>query len=144
VTTNLLIERATEDEYAGILEIDAAVMGDYGRAGVITEALARRELFIAREGWEPIGYAIFNRSFFGQYFIELLIVHPDHRRRGIASGLMLHLETICPASRLFTSTNESNLPMQRLCEKRGYARSGYIENLDEGDPEIIYVKFLEK
>jgi GNAT superfamily N-acetyltransferase len=144
MSINILIERATENEYAGILAIDAAVIGDYQRADFITEALARRELFTAREGWEPIGFAIFNQSFFDQYFIELLIVHPDHRRRGVASGLMLHLETICPAPKLFTSTNESNIPMQRLCEQRGYVRSGYIENLDEGDPEIIYVKFLEK
>jgi hypothetical protein len=30
--------------------------------------------------------------------------------------------------------------MQRLCERLGYVRSGWIENLDEGDPEIIYSK----
>lgn len=30
--------------------------------------------------------------------------------------------------------------MQRLCEKLGFVRSGYIENLDEDDPEIVYCK----
>jgi hypothetical protein len=30
--------------------------------------------------------------------------------------------------------------MQALCERLGYVRSGYIENLDEDDPEIIYFK----
>jgi hypothetical protein len=30
--------------------------------------------------------------------------------------------------------------MQNLCEKLGFVRSGCIENLDEGDPEIIYFK----
>jgi hypothetical protein len=34
----------------------------------------------------------------------------------------------------------SNTIMQELFEKLGYIRSGYIENLDEGDPEIIYFK----
>ena len=43
---------------------------------------------------------------------------------------------------MFTSTNQSNLPMQRLCDRLGYVKSGYVENLDEGDPELIYVKLL--
>lgn len=32
--------------------------------------------------------------------------------------------------------------MQRRCERLGYARSGLIEHLDEGDPELIYFKQL--
>lgn len=34
--------------------------------------------------------------------------------------------------------------MQRMCEALGFVRSGYIENLDEGDPEIVYFKPLPK
>jgi len=34
--------------------------------------------------------------------------------------------------------------MQRLCEHLGYVRSGWIDNLDEGDPEIIYFKRVTK
>jgi len=30
--------------------------------------------------------------------------------------------------------------MKRLCERLGYVRSGFIENLDEGDPEVVYFK----
>jgi hypothetical protein len=30
--------------------------------------------------------------------------------------------------------------MQRLCESLGYLRSGLIENLDDGDPEVFYFK----
>jgi hypothetical protein len=30
--------------------------------------------------------------------------------------------------------------MRRLCEKKGFSRSGYVENLDEGDPAIVYFK----
>ena len=35
-----------------------------------------------------------------------------------------------------------NAPMQALVEKLGYVKSGWIENLDEGDPDIIYFKRL--
>lgn len=43
-------------------------------------------------------------------------------------------------AKLFTSTNESNVAMQRLCDRLGYVRSGFIENLDERDPEVVYFK----
>jgi len=46
-----------------------------------------------------------------------------------------------PKRRAFTSTNASNEPMQKLLGKFGFIESGHVENLDEGDPEIIFVKF---
>ena len=33
--------------------------------------------------------------------------------------------------------------MQGLLARLGYLRSGIIENLDESDPELVYVKFLK-
>lgn len=30
--------------------------------------------------------------------------------------------------------------MRRLCEKLGFVQSGFIENPDEGAPEIVYFK----
>lgn len=71
-------------------------------------------------------------------------MEPAHRRHGVATALMRHVESICPTAKLFTSTNESNTPMQRLCKTLGFVRSGWIENLDEGDPEIIYFKRVAK
>jgi hypothetical protein len=32
--------------------------------------------------------------------------------------------------------------MRALLAKRGYTDSGRIENLDPGDPELVFVKFL--
>lgn len=136
-----IVERATEDNLADVLSIDRA-HGDFGRAVFLEAAVRQRECYIAREGWDATGFAILTRSFFGQYFIELLVVHPEHRRQGVAAALIRHLESIVPAEKLFTSTNESNMPMRGLLEKLGYARSGWIDNLDEGDPELIYFKRL--
>ena len=53
---------------------------------------------------------------------------------------MRHIESLLVEEKLFTSTNASNTPMQALCERLGFVRSGYVANLDEGDPEIIYFK----
>lgn len=139
----ILVERATEDDYADILAIDQAAMGNDERREYLASAVMARHAYIAREAGQALGYAVASNSFFGNPFIELLIVHPEERRRGVGAALMGYIEKTCPSAKLFTSTNESNLPMQRLCEKLGFVRSGYVENLDEGDPEIIYFKALK-
>ncbi len=90
-----------------------------------------------------IGFAIADQSFYGQSFIWLLIVDPEYRRQSVASSLIHHIEATCPTEKLFTSTNQSNVIMQRLMKKTGFAKTGYIENLDEGDPEIVYFKRIK-
>ena len=75
--------------------------------------------------------------------IAMLYVHSDHRRRGVATAPIRHMESKCRTPKLFTSTNESNLSMQSLLGKLGYESSGVIHNLDEGDPELIYFKRLK-
>lgn len=136
----MIVERATEDDLEGVIAVDTA----HGtpRLEYLAEAVKKRECYLAREGWDVIGFAILTRSFFGQYFIDLLIVHPDQRRKGVGSALIRHIEAILPAQKLFTSTNQSNTPMRALCETLGYVKSGWIDNLDEGDPEIVYFKRL--
>ena len=34
--------------------------------------------------------------------------------------------------------------MRALCERLGFVKSGWIDNLDPGDPEIVYFKALSK
>jgi len=72
----------------------------------------------------------------------MLYVHPKYRRQGIGVALVSYLFNICNTAKLFTSTNQSNVPMQRLVATLGFGRSGTIDNLDEGDPELVYFKLL--
>ena len=72
----------------------------------------------------------------------MLYIHQDYRRNGVGAALMKHMESECRTEKLFTSTNQSNIPMQRLLAKLEYKPSGKVENLDEGDPELIYFKKL--
>lgn len=74
----------------------------------------------------------------------MLIVDPDYRRLGVASKLVRHIKIVVPTRKLFTSTNRSNVAMQRLMKKLNFAKSGRIENLGEGDPEIVYFKPIRK
>jgi len=137
-----IIERASSEDFEHICALDETVHTGAPRRRFIGEAFAQGRIAVARVDDVIRGYVIFDESFFDQFFVRLLIVHPDFRRRGLATALMRAAELDCQTGKLFTSTNQSNLAMQRLCERLGFARSGYIENLDEGDPELIYVKML--
>ena len=93
---------------------------------------------------QVVGYAVLEYSFFAQGFMAMLYIHPEHRRKGIGSEIVRYVESICKTEKLFTSTNESNLLMQALMAKLRYIPSGIINNLDEGDPELVYFKRLDK
>jgi RimJ/RimL family protein N-acetyltransferase len=58
----------------------------------------------------------------------------------LASSLLTHMSRISPTNKLFSSTNESNESMKKVFIKNNFKKSGYIDNLDEGDPEIIYYR----
>jgi hypothetical protein len=52
--------------------------------------------------------------------------------------LLRHLIGLCRTDKLWTSTNLSNQPMQALLVHAGFRLSGFIENLDENDPELVF------
>jgi ribosomal protein S18 acetylase RimI-like enzyme len=136
------IRLAGASDAEAVCAIDPRVLDTADRRRFIERAMAAKDCYVAVEGAAVVGYAVFDRSFFEQPFVSLLLVDVSRRRRGIGADLMRHIESICVGEKLFTSTNESNAPMQGLCERLGYVRSGRIENLDEGDPEIVYFKRL--
>jgi GNAT superfamily N-acetyltransferase len=87
------------------------------------------------------GYAVIrSHAFFGRDFVELLAVATGERRRGV--GSLLLQEALSPTTRTFTSTNRSNIPMNRLLEKEEWLFSGQLDGIDEGDPELVYFKDL--
>lgn len=134
-----IIDRASSADFEHICELDEIVFSGPSRRRFIGIALGQGRCAIARVDGLVRGYVV-TGEFFGHGFVEMLIVHPDYRRRGIASSLIRSAEIDAPTQKLFTSTNQSNLAMQRLCERLSFVRSGTVENLDDGDPEIIYFK----
>lgn len=138
------IKKAVAKDLRDFLAINATLVDSrVDHADFIRKSLREGKCYIARLGDKAAGLAIMgNALFFEQWYIELVAVHPDYRRRGVATALLQRLAKDCPADKLFTSTNESNTIAQKTYEACGFIRSGYIENLDEGDPEIIYCKML--
>jgi GNAT superfamily N-acetyltransferase len=78
------------------------------------------------------------RHFYDRDFIDLLMVTPAARRRGVGSDLMRWAVTQSTTSQIFTSTNRSNEPMQALLGSLGWHLSGELDGLDPGDPELVY------
>ena len=138
----LAIAVAQQDDADQVTELDRHVLGSATRQAWLRAKIAAGKCVVARAAGHLVGFAVSDRWFFEQPFLELLIVEPATRRQGVASTLVRHVETTWTPGKFFTSTNTSNAPMQRLLESLGYVRSGVVENLDEGDPELIYFKHL--
>jgi ribosomal protein S18 acetylase RimI-like enzyme len=135
-----MVEPATREMYDEIRALDRLLPGLRDRAEPLRQWIAANECWVARRDGQVAGFVIANCTFFAQCFIVLLVVHPEHRRHRVASALIRHVESISPTAKLFTSTNQSNVAMQAVCEALGFVRSGIVENLDEDDPELIYFK----
>ena len=131
---------AAPGDLAGLRFVDPLLRADPDRAESVQRAVEQGCCLAAFDGDEVAGYAVFNSRFFGQAFVELLVVGPAHRRLGIATRLLSEAEHRCAQPKLFTSCSRSNLPAQCLFEKCGFQRSGQIYNLDEDDPELVYFK----
>jgi ribosomal protein S18 acetylase RimI-like enzyme len=129
------IRAATPADTSGVLAIDRTSE----RSGDVTAAVEQGRCLVALRAGEIVGFCVAG-TFFGFDFLELLLVAPEHRRHGIATELVGAWERAARTEKLFTSTNRSNEPMQALCRSLGYERSGHIEHLDEGDPELVLYK----
>jgi len=136
------IRPAARDDLEELVAADGAARGDPGRRDFLRTAIADGNALVAIASGVIAGYAVLDHSFYGNAFLALLVVRADSRRRGFGTALLRAAEARARTPKLFTSTNASNAPMQALLGAAGYERSGVIENLDSGDPELVYVRFL--
>lgn len=136
------VRLAVESDIDSIYSFDAAARHDSHRRDFVSRSVAAGNCFVAVDD-QVIGYAVLEYAFYDHGFVSMLYVHPEHRRLGVGTRLMKHLESVCQTSKLFTSTNLSDILMQSLLVRLGYKLSGVIHNLDEDDPELVYVKFLQ-
>ncbi len=145
--TQVTVRPAGPADVAAIEAVDPVASHDDDRRRFIAERVAAGQTLVAvvddaLDGDAIVGYLVMDHGFFGRGFVAMLCVHPERRRRGIGQALMRHAEVACRTPRIFTSTNRSNLPMQRLLEGLGYRRSGMVDDLDPGDPELFFSRWL--
>lgn len=130
-------EGTSEDEEA-IASFDHIARSDATRAAFVERVLRSETCIVAELQGAVVGYAVLEYTFFEFGFVSMLYVAEAARRRGIGRTLMREIEARCSTTKLFTSTNQSNAPMQALLDRLGYVPSGVIHNLDPGDPELVY------
>jgi ribosomal protein S18 acetylase RimI-like enzyme len=131
----LEVRPATRADLDAVLEISDLPE----REAPVTRWIDKGQCYVADDG-RILGFAVMTRDFFQSAFIELLAVAPDQRRRGLGTAIVEYCDRRTANEKLFTSTNQSNVSMQGLLEKLGFIPTGILENLDEGDPELFYVR----
>lgn len=103
----------------------------------------RMHVFVNDES-APIAYiSTANYAFHGYPYVSFLLVHPQYRRRGIATKLLHHIEGLHAGGRIFISTESDNPPMLALLRKEGYRLSGALSGLNgNGVDEVFFFKDL--
>jgi ribosomal protein S18 acetylase RimI-like enzyme len=137
------IRPATLGDHAALCSIDSVVLhGGTARRHEIETWLHVGTCKLMESNGQVAAYGVLTNHFFGSPFIEMLMVGSQFRRHGFGIALISHLRAACSGSKLFSSTNMSNVPMQALLIKAGFRPSGYIDNLDENDPEIVFYSLV--
>ncbi|MGG0730220.1 GNAT family N-acetyltransferase [Bacillus paramycoides] len=131
---------ATLNDLEDVISIDSEVIGNRSREVELRKSIEENRCFVGQIDDQISGFLVYHKHFFNHIFIDLVIVRPTVRRQGVAKTLMKHVENIFSVDKIFSSTNKSNEKMQQVFCSLNYVNSGYIDNLDAGDPEIIFFK----
>lgn len=134
----MCIRSACIDDYEALCAIDSVAATSVERRDQIRNWLGSACCCVAEANGRVVAYGVLTHHFYGRPFIEIVMVGRGFRRQGLGAAIIRHFPSAIPDSKLFSSTNMSNRPMQELFVKLGFRPSGYIDNLDEGDPEIIF------
>ncbi len=121
-----------------LIALDSVAAIDPGRAMQIGDWLARGGVQVAEQNGKVVGYLVIHHHFFCEAFVEMLMVAHAQRGQGIGTALLRQAIALHGRRKLFTSTNASNIGMQRLLAASGFIDSGIVHGLDEGDAELIY------
>jgi len=134
----MIIRAAFAHDLQDIIAIDTTAPHDEFRAVKIKSWIDDDSCHLIVLEGRIVAYGVLTYHFFDCGFIEMLMVGEKFRRMRLGLKLINYLKSICSRSKLFTSTNQSNLVMQALLAEADFTRSGYIDNLDENDPELIF------
>lgn len=145
------IQFARENELAEILELqylayqtEAALFGSADIPplkqtldSVIAE-YREGTILTVKDGGRIIG-SVRMKEKDGTVYIGKLMVHPNHRRKGIGSALLTEVEKICPGRRyeLFTSTRSAD-------NIRLYTRLGYRIFDTKAITDVLTFVYMEK
>lgn len=135
---------AINADLPALVECDTYAKFNETRRLALERWCAQDSVLLAEAEGLVLGFLVLEHSFFGFGFIPLICVRAAARREGVARFLLAKSEHLCRTNKLFTSTNASNEPAHALFVRAGFAPSGTIENLEAGDPELVFYKDLSE
>ncbi|KOG85648.1 acetyltransferase, partial [Streptomyces varsoviensis] len=111
----LAVRRASESDAEALVRIDSvAASGDAERGASVRRWCRQGLVTMAEDASGPLGYCVVEYTFFEQGFVTMLMVARTSRGRGVGARLLADAAASRATPKLFTSTNVSNQPMQRL------------------------------
>jgi GNAT superfamily N-acetyltransferase len=135
------VRAAGSDDLTGLIAADPHAQFNAERRSQIVAWIEAGQCFVAEREGRIVGLSVLTRTFFHSFFIDLVFVAEADRRTGAGTAMIEYLiELVPPGEKLWTSTNQSNAPMRALLPRLGFIESGRIDNLDEGDPELVFVR----
>ncbi len=132
------IRQATMTDLESLVALDTIAATSPERQAHIRSWIDAGSCHVVETNGIVAAYGVLTYHFFSTGFIELIMVGAQFRRQGHGAALVAHFKAICRTPKLFSSTNLSNQGMQTLLRSAGFRTSGYIDDLDEGDPEIVF------
>jgi GNAT superfamily N-acetyltransferase len=138
------IRLASLADLEALVSIDPVAQAEPSRHVCLEAVLRSEQCWLAETADGSAGFVVLQYSFYGNGFVPLLAVRPESRRQGVGRALLEHATSVCATSKLFTSTNESNTAMRSLLARAGFEPSGIIQNLDPGDPELVFFRRLRQ
>jgi GNAT superfamily N-acetyltransferase len=125
---------------ASCADLAAPVIGPARAGAFVRSHLERHHLIVAEAAEEVVGFLAYRTDWFQCTMVSLVVVRQDFRRKGIARELFRSVEALSPAPRLFSSTEETNVPSIRMHTALGFVPSGHIDNLPQGTRELLFYK----
>ncbi|MBI5080970.1 MAG: GNAT family N-acetyltransferase [Chloroflexi bacterium] len=142
--TEIKIRMAQSSDIDNLVHLDTVAFRDASRADSIRRWVESGECYLAEHAEQIVGYGVLNYEFFHLGNVDMLMIHPGFRGQGIGRKLLHYLYSLCKTEKFWCTTNLSNQRMQRLLASEGFKLSGFVDDLDEGDPELIFIKRLER
>ncbi|MGW6310771.1 N-acetyltransferase family protein [Streptomyces niveus] len=134
---DIVVRHVREEDAGALIAVDT--FADTHRQAAVRRWCQEGSAVVAEGAAGTLGYCVVEYTFFEQGFVSMLMVAPAARGRGVGRSLLDAVVASCVTPKLFTSTNVSNQPMQRLLQRAGWSPVGLLHGLDEGDPELFYL-----
>ena len=138
---NVEVRPADWDDIAALVAADPFAQINAERRAQLADWVDSGQCFLAERDGRLVGYSVLTRHFFDSFFLKLVAVAERERRTGVGTAMIQHIiDLVPPGEKLWTSTNQSNAPMRSLLPQLGFIETGRIDNLDEDDPELVFVR----